>query len=252
MIKKLLIANRGEIAVRIARAARELGIATVAVCSEADKASVHVRLADEHVSIGPAPAGQSYLNVDTILAAACEVGADSVHPGYGFLSERADFAQMVIDAGMTWVGPSPQAIRLMGDKAQARVTAASAGVPTVPGSDGPVVGLEEALVAANEVGYPVVVKAAAGGGGRGIRIVQSADEMSHALPIAQAEASAAFGDPSVYVERFIASAKHIEVQVFGDGETVIHLGERDCSMQRRRQKVVEEAGAPGLRRFGQP
>jgi acetyl-CoA carboxylase biotin carboxylase subunit len=246
MIKKLLIANRGEIAVRIARAARELDIATVAVCSEADQASVHVRVADEHISIGPAPAAQSYLNVDAILAAAREVGADSVHPGYGFLSERADFAQMVIDAGMTWVGPSPEAIRLMGDKAQARATAASAGVPTVPGSDGPVVGLEEALVAANEVGYPVVVKAAAGGGGRGIHIVQSADEMAQALPIAQAEASAAFGDPSVYVERFIASAKHIEVQVFGDGENFIHLGERDCSMQRRRQKVVEEAGAPGL------
>ena len=246
MIKKLLIANRGEIAVRIARAARELGITTVAVCSEADQGSVHVRVSDEHVTIGPAPAGLSYLNVDAILAAARDVGADSVHPGYGFLSERADFAQRVLDAGMTWVGPSPEAILLMGDKAQARATAASEGVPTVPGSDGPVVGLEQALEAANEVGYPVVVKAAAGGGGRGIRIVQSADEMAQALPIAQAEASAAFGDPSVYVERFIASAKHIEVQVFGDGENFIHLGERDCSMQRRRQKVVEEAGALGL------
>jgi acetyl-CoA carboxylase biotin carboxylase subunit len=242
VIKKVLIANRGEIAVRIARAAQELGIATVAVCSEADRGAVHVRVADQHVVIGPAPAAQSYLNTDAILAAAHDVGADSVHPGYGFLSERADFAQLVIDAEMTWVGPSPEAIRLMGDKAQARATAASAGVPTVPGSDGPVLGLAEAILAANEVGYPVVVKAAAGGGGQGIRIVASADEMAQALPIAQAEASAAFGDRSVYVERFIGAAKHIEVQVFGDGETYIHLGGRDCSMQRRRQKVVEEAG----------
>jgi acetyl-CoA carboxylase biotin carboxylase subunit len=245
-MRKLLIANRGEIAVRIIRAARELGIQTVAVCSEADVNALHVRTADEHVVIGPAAATKSYLDEDAVLAAAEKTGADAVHPGYGFLSERAGFAQRVADAGMTFVGPSPEAIRMMGDKAQARETAAKAGVPTVPGSDGPVTDLDAAVAAAEGVGYPVAIKAAAGGGGRGIRIVASADELRAAIPLAQAEAQAAFGNGDVYIERFVPSARHIEVQVFGDGEHFVHLGERDCSMQRRRQKVIEEAGAPGL------
>jgi acetyl-CoA carboxylase biotin carboxylase subunit len=241
-----MVANRGEIAVRIIRSARELGIRTVAVCSEADVESLHVRLADAHVVIGPAPATRSYLNLDAVLAAAAEAGADAVHPGYGFLSERADFAERVGSAGMTFVGPSPEAIRLMGDKALARSTAARAGVPTVPGSDGAVATVQEALEVAERIGYPVAVKAAAGGGGRGIRIVGSPDELRQGLPMAQAEAAAAFGSGEVYVERFVERARHVEIQVFGDGERFVHLGERDCSLQRRRQKVVEEATAPHL------
>lgn len=246
MMRKLLIANRGEIAVRIARAARELGIRTVAVASEVDADALHVRSADEHVVIGPAIAAQSYLDGAAVLAAARQTGADAIHPGYGFLSERADFAESVVEAGMIWVGPSPEAIRLMGDKAQARAGATAAGVPTVPGSDGPVPNLSAALAAAEEVGYPVAVKASAGGGGRGIRVVESAQELAAALSVAKAEAAAAFGSPDVYVERFVPRARHIEVQIFGDGERFVHLGERECSMQRRRQKVIEEAGAPGL------
>jgi acetyl-CoA carboxylase biotin carboxylase subunit len=243
---KLLIANRGEIAIRVIRAARELGIRTVAVCSETDQGALHVRSADEHVVIGPAAASQSYLDAAAVLAAAAQVGADAVHPGYGFLSERADFAEAVLGAGMIWVGPSPEAIRLMGDKAQARATAAKAGVPTVPGSDGPVSDVAAGLAAAEQVGYPVAMKAAAGGGGRGIRVVGNAEELAAALPVAHAEAAAAFGNSDVYIERFVPAARHIEVQVFGDGKNFVHLGERECSMQRRRQKVIEEAGAPGL------
>jgi acetyl-CoA carboxylase biotin carboxylase subunit len=242
-MRKLLIANRGEIAVRIARAARELGIPTVAVCSEADKEALHVRAADEHVMIGPASAAQSYLKVDALMSAARETSADAVHPGYGFLSENAAFAQRVHDEGLTWVGPSPDAISMMGDKAQARATAVQAGVPTVPGSDGPVADVSVGLEAAEHVGYPVAIKAAAGGGGRGIRIVTSPDELRAQLPVAQAESKAAFGSGEVYIERFVPRARHIEVQVFGDGTNFMHLGERDCSMQRRRQKVIEEAGA---------
>ena len=245
-MRKLIIANRGEIASRVIRAARELGIRTVAVCSEADAGALHVRTADEHVVIGPPAAGQSYLDVSAVLAAAARVGADAVHPGYGFLSERADFAEAVLEAGMTWVGPSPEAIRLMGNKAQARETAARAGVPTVPGSDGPGADAAAALESAEQVGYPVAVKAAAGGGGRGIRVVGDAEELAAALPVAQAKAAAAFGSSDVYLERFVPHARHIEVQVFGDGKSFAHLGERECSMQRRRQKVIEEAGAPGL------
>ncbi|KQX66123.1 acetyl/propionyl/methylcrotonyl-CoA carboxylase subunit alpha [Angustibacter sp. Root456] len=245
-MRKLFIANRGEIAVRVARAARELGISTVAVCSEADVDAVHVRYADEHVVVGPAPAGQSYLDVDAVVAAAKGCGADAVHPGYGFLSENADFAERVIGAGMTWVGPSPEAIRLMGDKARARASAQQAGVPTIAGSDGAVVDLAAAQRVAADVGYPVAIKAAAGGGGRGIRVVGSDDELRSQLPVAQAEARAAFGSAEVYLERFVPRARHIEVQVFGDGTDVIHMGTRDCSMQRRRQKVVEEAGDLGL------
>ncbi|MGW2199621.1 acetyl-CoA carboxylase biotin carboxylase subunit, partial [Streptosporangium sp. NPDC001682] len=245
-MRKLLVANRGEIAVRIIRAARELGISTVAVYSEADQDALHVRLADERVLIGPPAASRSYLNMDAVVTAAVDLGADAVHPGYGFLSERAEFADKVTGAKLLFVGPSAETIRLMGDKARARSAAEEAGVPTVPGSDGPVDGLSEALAAAEKAGYPVAVKAAAGGGGRGIRIVADATELAEALPVAQAEAQAAFGSGLVYIERFVPNARHIEVQVFGDGENFVHLGERECSMQRRRQKVLEEAGAPGL------
>jgi acetyl-CoA carboxylase biotin carboxylase subunit len=245
-MRTVLVANRGEIAVRVIRAARELGLRTVAVASEADAEALHARLADESVVIGPASAARSYLNADAVLAAAAKTGADAIHPGYGFLSERADFAEQVAAAGLTFVGPSPEAIRMMGDKAAARATAAAAGVPTVPGSDGQVAGLDEALAAAERAGYPVVVKAAAGGGGRGIRVVTSEAELRQALPVAQAEAAAAFGSGEVYIERFVERARHVELQVFGDGQRFVHLGERDCSLQRRRQKVIEEATAPGI------
>jgi acetyl-CoA carboxylase biotin carboxylase subunit len=245
-IKKLLVANRGEIAVRVIRAARELGISTVAVCSEADRDAVHVRAADEHVFIGPAPATKSYLNVDALIGAVEMSGADAVHPGYGFLSENAEFADRVVAAGAVWVGPSSHAIRMMGDKAQARATAKAAGVPTVPGSDGPVEDAAAASAVAQKIGYPVVIKAAAGGGGCGIRVVADADELVGQLPVAQAEAAAAFGSGAVYIERFVPAARHLEVQVLGDGNRFVHLGERDCSLQRRRQKVMEEAGAPHL------
>jgi acetyl-CoA carboxylase biotin carboxylase subunit len=245
-MRKLLIANRGEIAIRVIRAARELDIPTVAVCSEADVDALHTRAADERVVIGPAAAARSYLDIDAVLAAAVETGADAVHPGYGFLSERADFAERLDQAGITFVGPSAEAIRLMGDKALARSTAARAGVPTVPGSDGAVAGVPEALDVADAIGYPVAVKAAAGGGGRGIRIVGSPEELQEALPRAQGEAAAAFGHGEVYLERFVEHAHHVEVQVFGDGHRFLHLGERECSLQRRRQKVLEEAPSPSL------
>jgi acetyl-CoA carboxylase biotin carboxylase subunit len=245
-MRKLLVANRGEIAIRVIRAARELGIPTVAVCSEPDVEALHARAADEQVVIGPAAAARSYLDIDAVLKAAAEVGADAVHPGYGFLSERADFAERLDQAGITFVGPSAEAIRLMGDKALARSTAAHAGVPTVPGSDGPVAGVPEALDVAAEIGYPVAVKAAAGGGGRGIRIVGTPEELRSAVPTAQAEAAAAFGHGEVYLERFVEHAHHVEVQVFGDGSRFLHLGERECSLQRRRQKILEEAPSPSI------
>jgi acetyl-CoA carboxylase, biotin carboxylase subunit len=245
-MRKLLVANRGEIAIRVIRAARELGIPTVAVCSEPDVEALHARAADEQVVIGPAAAARSYLDIDAVLKAAAEVGADAVHPGYGFLSERADFAERLDQAGITFVGPSAEAIRLMGDKALARSTAAHAGVPTVPGSDGPVAGVPEALDVAAEIGYPVAVKAAAGGGGRGIRVVGTPEELRTAVPTAQAEAAAAFGHGEVYLERFVEHAHHVEVQVFGDGSRFLHLGERECSLQRRRQKILEEAPSPSI------
>ncbi|MBF6185685.1 MULTISPECIES: acetyl-CoA carboxylase biotin carboxylase subunit [Nocardia] len=245
-MRKLLIANRGEIAVRIARAAREQGIATVAVYSAADKDAEHVRAADECVLVGPAPATASYLNVAAIMDAVRESGADAVHPGYGFLSENADFAQAVLDAGAVWVGPSPTAIREMGDKVAARKSAEAAGVPTVPGSPGEVHDAAEAEQIAQRTGFPLAIKAAAGGGGRGIRIVERQEDLAAAISTAQAEARAAFGSDAVYVERFIPRARHIEVQIFGDGTNFVHLGLRDCSMQRRRQKVIEEAGELGL------
>ena len=245
-MKKLLIANRGEIAVRIIRAARELGIETVAVASEADAQALHARSADTCIVIGPAPAGKSYLNEQLILDAALSVGADAIHPGYGFLSERAAFAQAVIDSGLTWVGPNPSAIAQMGDKAQAIKTALAAGVPTIPGSAGPVASIDEAVEVASRTGYPLVIKASAGGGGKGIRVAVDESELRSLIPIAQAESLAAFGSDEVYVERMVTGAKHIEVQVFGDGETIVHVGERECSVQRRRQKLIEETPAPLL------
>ncbi|WP_295517907.1 acetyl-CoA carboxylase biotin carboxylase subunit [uncultured Pseudomonas sp.] len=241
MLKKLLIANRGEIAVRIVRAARALGIPTVAACSEADADSLAARQADEVRIIGPARADRSYLNAEALLQAARDTGADSIHPGYGFLSENAAFAQAVVDAGLIFVGPDAQTIRRMGDKAEARRTAMEAGVPVVPGSPGELEDLESALRCAQEVGYPLLIKASAGGGGRGIRIAQDADELLREFPVAQREAQAAFGSGAVYLERFIHRARHIEVQILGDGERVVHLFERECSLQRRRQKVFEEA-----------
>lgn len=245
-MQKLLIANRGEIAVRIIRTAKEMGIATVAAVSEADKASSAALLADEIVIIGPAPANLSYLNHEAVIEAAASTGADAVHPGYGFLSENASFAQKVLDAGLTWVGPSPDAIELMGDKSRARQAATAAGVPTLAGTDGAVdTGSDIERVAA-AVGYPLVVKASAGGGGRGIRRIDRPEDLRSTIEVAQAEALAAFNSSEVYLERFVTHARHVEVQIFGDGETWVHFGDRDCSMQRRQQKVIEEAPAPGL------
>ncbi|MFB6464530.1 acetyl-CoA carboxylase biotin carboxylase subunit [Bradyrhizobium tunisiense] len=245
-IHKLLIANRGEIAVRIIRAARELGIATVQVYSKADKDSLAVRLADESIEIGPPQASKSYLNQTTILAAARTTGADAIHPGYGFLAENAEFAAAVEAAGLVFVGPTAQSIRLMGDKVAAREAAAAAGVPTVPGSAGRLESADAAFALVETTGFPVMIKAAAGGGGRGIRIARSAEEFHHLMPQAQAEALAAFGDGGLYVEKLIEGARHIEVQILGDGRDVIHCFERECSLQRRRQKVWEEAPSPSL------
>jgi acetyl-CoA carboxylase biotin carboxylase subunit len=245
-IRKLLIANRGEIAVRIIRAARELGLATVQVHSEADRDSLAVRLADECIDIGPPQASRSYLNQATILAAAKASGADAIHPGYGFLAENAEFAAAIEEAGLIFVGPTAQSIRLMGDKVAAREAAAAADVPTVPGSLGRLESPEAALALVKETGFPVMIKAAAGGGGRGIRIARTAEEFHHLMPQAQAEALAAFGDGGLYVEKLIEGARHIEVQVLGDGRNVIHCFERECSLQRRRQKVWEEAPASTL------
>jgi acetyl-CoA carboxylase, biotin carboxylase subunit len=240
-IHKLLIANRGEIAVRIIRAAQELGLATVQVYSKADKEQLAVRLADESVEIGPAQASKSYLSRDAILAAAKTTGADAIHPGYGFLAENAEFAAAVETAGLIFVGPTAQSIRLMGDKVAAREAAAAAGVPTIPGSRGRLESPEAAFALVKTTGFPVMIKAAAGGGGRGIRVARSAEEFHHLMPQAQAEALAAFGDGGLYVEKLVEGARHIEVQVLGDGHDVIHCFERECSLQRRRQKVWEEA-----------
>ena len=246
MFDKLLVANRGEIAVRVIRAAKELGLRTVAVFSEADKDSLAVRYADEAVSIGPPPAAKSYLNADAIIAAARETGAGAIHPGYGFLSENARFAAAVGAAGLVFVGPAPETIRTMGDKAAARAAAQAVGVPIVPGSDGEVADLAHALTAARQIGYPVMLKASAGGGGRGIRVAEDEAGLAQHFPTAQAEATAAFGSGALYLERFLRRARHIEVQVLGDGERVVHCFERECSLQRRRQKVWEEAPSPAL------
>ncbi|WP_134663556.1 MULTISPECIES: acetyl-CoA carboxylase biotin carboxylase subunit [unclassified Amycolatopsis] len=245
-MKRLLIANRGEIAVRIIRAAGDLGIETVAVVSEADRSAAHALLADQVVPIGPAPATKSYLVADAILAAAKETGADAVHPGYGFLSERASFAAAVADAGLTFVGPDASVIEQMGDKVRARQVAQAAGVPTVPGTPGGVSDVAEAVAAAGEIGYPIMLKAAAGGGGRGIRVVANEAELKVAFPQASGEAASAFGDGQMYLERFVRAARHVEVQVLGDGSETVHVFERECSLQRRRQKVVEEAPSPGI------
>jgi len=244
--KKMLVANRGEIAVRIIRAARELGLETVAVHSDADREGLAVRMADSAVAIGPPPAAKSYLNIDAVVRAAVDSGAEAVHPGYGFLSENAAFAQAVESAGLVFVGPTPETIRMMGNKSRALETAAKAGVPTIPGSGGVVETIDGALHAADSVGYPVMVKASAGGGGRGIRVATDAQELRKQVSVAQTEAQAAFGDGSVYLERFIRRARHVEVQVLGDGSEVIHCFERDCSLQRRRQKVLEEGPSPAL------
>jgi acetyl-CoA carboxylase, biotin carboxylase subunit len=245
-IDKLFVANRGEIAVRIVRAARELGMQTVLGCSAADADSLAARMADEAVVIGPAVAAKSYLDIDAVVAAAKASGADALHPGYGFLSENTVFAQAVLDAGMIFVGPSPRAITLMGDKAQARACAKAAGVPTVPGSEGVVESLAAALAAADEVGYPVMLKAAAGGGGRGIRVAATPHELEAQYGIATREAQSAFGYGGLYLERFVGRARHVEVQILGDGERAVHLFERECSLQRRRQKLIEEAPSPSL------
>lgn len=245
-MKKLLVANRGEIAVRVLRSARDAGIRTVLTVSEPDRGSVAATMADETVVIGPAPVVSSYLSIDAVLDAVRSSGADAVHPGFGFLSENADFARAVIDAGVTWVGPAPETIELMGNKSAARNAAEAAGVPTLPGTRGALAEDADALSVAAEIGYPLVVKASAGGGGRGIRLVTGPDELVSTIDLARAEARAAFGDPAVYLERFIENARHVEVQILADGENVIHLGDRDCSMQRRHQKLLEEAPAPAL------
>ncbi len=245
-LKKVLIANRGEIAVRIIRACRELGIESVAVYSDADEEALHVRLANEAVYIGPAKAQKSYLNIEAVIEAAREKGADAVHPGYGFLAENASFAAACRDAGLAFVGPSPETMEKIGDKSAARRLAKEADVPVVPGTEGNATP-DEAIEKAGEIGYPVMVKAAAGGGGMGIRVVEREGELEEAVKKAGQEAEAAFGEGSVYLERFLSEPRHVEVQVMGDGEgNVVHFYERECSMQRRRQKVIEEAPSPGI------
>ncbi|WP_062211610.1 acetyl-CoA carboxylase biotin carboxylase subunit [Aureimonas sp. AU12] len=245
-IAKLFVANRGEIAVRIIRAARELGIATVQAVSAADRDMLAAHLADEIAEVGPAHASKSYLSVDAMLKAALASGCDAVHPGYGFLSENAGFAEAVETAGLIFVGPKAETIRAMGDKAKAREIAQAAGVPVVPGSAGVIAGIDDAINEAERIGYPVMIKAAAGGGGRGIRVAADADELRSQFGPASAEAKAAFGDGGLYLERFIARARHVEVQVMGDGTDVVHFFERECSLQRRRQKIWEEAPAACL------
>jgi acetyl-CoA carboxylase biotin carboxylase subunit len=245
MFDKILIANRGEIALRVHRACKEMGISTVAVHSEADSSAMWVRLADESVCIGPPPAAKSYLHVPAIIAA-CEItGAQAVHPGYGFLSENARFAEIVNAHGFTFIGPKPEHIRMMGDKITAKQAVKAAGIPVVPGSDGAVTTEDEAIAAAKEIGFPVLIKAAAGGGGRGMKVARSETDLVEAVQTARAEAKAAFGDDAVYMERYLQTPRHVELQVVADSfGNVCHLGERDCSLQRRHQKVLEEAPSP--------
>lgn len=247
MIEKVLIANRGEIALRVNRACKEMGIATVAIHSTADSDSMHVRLADESVCVGPPPAAQSYLNIPAIISA-CEItGADAVHPGYGFLSENANFADIVIAHKLVFIGPQPEHIRLMGDKIAAKQAVTSLGIPTVPGSEGAIASESDAASTAKELGYPVLVKATAGGGGRGMKVARSPSDLPLAYSTARAEAKAAFGDDAVYLEKYLDRPRHIEIQVIADSRgKVLHLGERDCSLQRRHQKIWEEAPSPAL------
>ena len=245
MFDKILVANRGEIALRVIRAAREMGIQTVAVHSTADADAMHVRMADESVCIGPPPSTESYLSIPSIIAA-CEVtGAQAMHPGYGFLSENANFVQIVEDHDLTFIGPTAEHIRVMGDKITAKDTMKALGVPCVPGSEGGVASLDEAKKLGKEIGYPVIIKATAGGGGRGMKVARNASEMESAYMTARSEGKAAFGNPDVYIEKYLSTPRHIEIQVFGDGKgRAVHLGERDCSLQRRHQKVFEEAPGP--------
>jgi len=247
MFDKVLIANRGEIALRVLRACREVGIATVAVHSTADADAMHVRLADESVCIGPPPSAASYLNIPSLLSA-CEItGADAIHPGYGFLSENARFAEILEEHGITFIGPTSEHIRIMGDKIEAKATARRLGIPVVPGSDGAISNEAQGLRLAKDMGFPVLVKAAAGGGGRGMKVARTPEDFELAIRTARSEAKAAFGDDSVYLEKYLAKPRHIEFQVFGDGKgNAIHLGERDCSLQRRHQKILEEAPSPAL------
>jgi acetyl-CoA carboxylase, biotin carboxylase subunit len=247
MFKKILIANRGEIALRIHRACHEMGIKTVAVHSTADADAMHVRLADEAICIGPPSATDSYLNIPSIISAAEISQADAIHPGYGFLSENAKFAEIVEEHGLAFIGPKAEHIRIMGDKVQAKRTAAQLGLPLVPGSDGPLESLDEAKAVAAHIGYPVLIKAASGGGGRGMKVVPSEDQLETLISQARSEAKAAFGDDTVYMEKYLSNPRHIEFQVFGDSHgNAIHLGERDCSLQRRHQKVLEEAPSPAI------
>lgn len=247
MFKKILIANRGEIALRVIRACRDLQIPSVAVYSEADRNSLHIILADEAYEIGPAPSRESYLDMDKIIAVAKRSGADAIHPGYGFMSENEDFAQRCTKEGIVFIGPSAECIRLMGDKLRARETMKKAGVPLVPGSDGPVKSIEEARTVAKKIDFPIMVKASAGGGGKGMRLVKSMDELDRAFEAARSEARNYFGDDTVYIERFISNPKHIEIQIFGDTHgNAVHLYERECSIQRRHQKIIEESPSPSV------
>jgi acetyl-CoA carboxylase biotin carboxylase subunit len=245
MFEKILIANRGEIALRVHRACKEMGISTVAVHSDVDSTAMHVRLADESVCIGPAPAAKSYLNIPSIISAAEITGAQAIHPGYGFLSENARFAEIIEAHGLTFIGPKAEHIRMMGDKIAAKAAVKAAGIPVVPGSDGAISEEDEAVVAAEKIGFPVLIKAAAGGGGRGMKVARSREDVGEAVATARAEAKAAFGDDAVYLERYLGRPRHIELQIIADGfGNVCHLGERDCSLQRRHQKLMEEAPSP--------
>ena len=247
MFEKILIANRGDIALRIHRACREMGIKTVAVHSTADSGAMNVRLADESVCIGPPPSNDSYLNIPAILSAAAVTGADAIHPGVGFLSENPDFAEIVQEHGLTFIGPRPEHIRTMGDKIEAKKTALALGLPCIPGSENAIESLDEAINIAKEIGFPVLIKASAGGGGRGMQLALEQKDLAKAINLAQSEAQAAFGSSDVYIEKYLANPRHIEIQIVGDQHgNVIHLGERDCSLQRRHQKILEETPSPAL------
>ncbi len=247
MFKKIVIANRGDVAIRVQRACHEMGIKTVAVHSTADSSAMNVRLADESVCIGPPKSKDSYLNIPAILSAASISGADAIHPGVGFLSENPTFAQIVSDHGLTFIGPKPEHIKVMGDKIEAKKMALELGIPCVPGSDGAIRTTDEALLVAKDIGFPIIVKAAAGGGGKGMQIAFSETELSNAIKLAQSEAEASFGSGEVYIERYLSNPRHIEIQIIGDKfGNVVHLGERDCSLQRRHQKILEETPSPAL------